>query len=108
MQCILKMYVYLRLGSYWSKILQCSTSSASSFDQKETSKGKSWISFYISSWLTICTYQNRRLLIIGTTTEHKVLDDMDIADAFDTKIYVSTLTSLAAVETVLKVSHMLW
>ncbi|KAJ8662918.1 hypothetical protein O0I10_001094 [Lichtheimia ornata] len=46
--------------------------------------------------------KNRRLLIIGTTTEHKVLDDMDIADAFDTKIYISTLTSLAAVETVLK------
>lgn len=37
-----------------------------------------------------------------------MLDDMDIADAFDTKIYVSTLTSLAGVETVLKVSHMLW
>lgn len=28
---------------------------------------------------------------------------MDIADAFDTKIYISTLTSLTAVETVLKV-----
>lgn len=64
--------------------------------------------FYISSRLNVCIYQNRRLLIIGTTTEHKVLDDMDIADAFDTKIYVSTLTSLAAVETVLKVCHMLW
>ncbi|KAI9315985.1 P-loop containing nucleoside triphosphate hydrolase protein [Dichotomocladium elegans] len=46
--------------------------------------------------------KDRRLLILGTTTQRKTLDEMEMADAFDSDIYVPTITSLQGVDIVLQ------
>ncbi|KAJ8660277.1 hypothetical protein O0I10_004139 [Lichtheimia ornata] len=46
--------------------------------------------------------KDRRLLILGTTTERRVLDQMDMADAFNSEIYVPTITSLEGIDIVLQ------
>lgn len=43
------------------------------------------------------------MLVIGTTTERKVLEQMDMTDAFNSEIYVPTITSLEGVDIVLQV-----
>ncbi|KAI7850916.1 P-loop containing nucleoside triphosphate hydrolase protein [Circinella umbellata] len=46
--------------------------------------------------------KDRRLLIIGTTTERNVLDQMDMTEAFNSQIYVPTITTLEGVDIVLQ------
>ncbi|KAI8394261.1 P-loop containing nucleoside triphosphate hydrolase protein [Radiomyces spectabilis] len=46
--------------------------------------------------------KDRRLLILATTTQRHILDQMDMADAFDSEIYVPTITSLEGVDIVLQ------
>ncbi|KAI9494540.1 P-loop containing nucleoside triphosphate hydrolase protein [Zychaea mexicana] len=46
--------------------------------------------------------KDRRLLIIGTTTERNVLDQMDMTEAFNSQIYVPTITTLEGIDIVLQ------
>ncbi|KAI9322166.1 P-loop containing nucleoside triphosphate hydrolase protein [Dichotomocladium elegans] len=44
--------------------------------------------------------KGRRMLILGTTTEHRALDDLDLSDKFDSEILVPNISSLEALEIV--------
>ncbi|KAL0080661.1 P-loop containing nucleoside triphosphate hydrolase protein [Phycomyces blakesleeanus] len=46
--------------------------------------------------------KDRRLLILGTTTERSILEQMNMTDSFDSDIYVPTITNLEGVDIVLQ------
>ena len=48
--------------------------------------------------------QNHRLLILGTTSSRRVLEEMELTDAFNEEIYVRNVEDLHGVDTVLRAS----
>ena len=46
--------------------------------------------------------KGKRLLIIATTTQKHVLEQMDMSDGFNAEIYIPTITDLSSVEVVLQ------
>jgi vesicle-fusing ATPase len=46
--------------------------------------------------------KGRRLLVIGTTSQHSILRQMDVMDVFDAQIPVSTVSKLKELDEILK------
>lgn len=49
--------------------------------------------------------QNHKLLIIATTTQKSILEQMEFGDYFNAAIYIPNITNMNEVDSVVKVTH---
>ena len=52
--------------------------------------------------------KDKKLLVLSTTTHRGLVDQMDMADAFDAELHVSNITTLEAIEVVVKANHLIF
>ena len=54
------------------------------------------------SWRAQSHYQNRRLLIIATSSLRSILTDLGLSETFDSEIYVPPITSITSLDRILR------
>ncbi|KAK4699400.1 hypothetical protein P7C70_g6860, partial [Phenoliferia sp. Uapishka_3] len=94
-----------RLGTYWTEVLEWGTPGSHGSAQQTTSQGAPSLSS-LPSPLTPTEppfhNQDRRLLILCTTSNRSMLTDMDVMDAFGADIRVPAIDTLQQLNYVLK------
>lgn len=95
-------HVSRRLESDRTEVLKQRIASFNGFARQATTQGKLNAKSEATVVLILDFTQGRRLLVLATTSNRAMLNDMEMTDAFDTQIRVPAISTLSAVNNVLR------